>query len=1105
MGTPPPPAGGPLPLGSPSRVSSPSQKGSYVSDVKESPFLVSPSDLIITNGVARVSIPEELVVDASPLWKSFVVGRYMPHFAVSTKPFCHANVGRPPDVPGVLFSRKGLEFLSSTVGKFVKLHPSTERCTRLDVARILVEVNLQNTLTEKISFTGVNGEEVLGHKEKNCNNAGNVTLLEKRQPSVSATVQEMVQTLIKDLEQAAPFQNAIVSKPESVTVGVLEDDQWTTVSRQNKSSSPSSRVVLESLPTKPVSPTGFRQQDDKEEGDVLESESEEEEPDTTTLAYDVSGEIAPTVTCIPKPTIGRHRTRSRGPLKPISQRKDTRIKGFNLPRKHNVVKNWIQAVRPSFGCFLETHVQELNALSINTVSFCDLGSLSFAGPKFTWINNQDANPIGKKIDHALVNPDWLSHFPHSHASFEAGGISDHSWCLIHLSAASTPHRKPFKFFNFLTSHSLFLPTVANVWSQEPCLYHSRVALSLFHRELKALKFHMRELNRSRFGDLPVKCKEAYEEFCSLQAVALSSPTQANIIALSDATDRWQRLTSIEEQFFKQKSGIQWLRCGDQNTTSFHLVAQANASRNAIRQLTLESGVILTNPSEIKAENAHHFREFLQRDSLDTGEVAPTYLGDLLDYQCPESRCSDLISPVTREEIWHALSSLPSGKACGPDGYTKEFYISAWSIVGQDCVVDVQSFVLFGQKPRAVNATLLCLIPKNPKADSATMKDYRPISCCNILYKVISKILANRLKKILPEFVAPNQSAFIQGRLLLENVLLATELVKDYHKGTISSRSAIKFDISKAFDTVKWSFIISIFQALGFPDLFIKWIYACISTASFSVVVNGELEGFFASNRGVRQGCSLSPYIFVMLPVSCLDEVERLCSAFLWSGNLHTPTGAKVAWSKVCTPKQEGGLGLRRLQDVSRVFPYHLIWRLFTLSGSLWVAWARQNLMNHGCFWTAQSTTKGSWVWRKLLKLRDEVRLFIRAEVGNGELTSLWFDHWLPVGRILDITGPAGPRILGIPLHAKVKDAVGIGGSSASSIGLLEWYYLVQSSHSPLRFYYVVSYVKPSIYGLKNASLGPTPGLRFMRRIGRDERPSLFCLSVLLYTMDLSGG
>ena len=101
-----------------------------------------------------------------------------------------------------------------------------------------------------------------------------------------------------------------------------------------------------------------------------------------------------------------------------------------------------------------------------------------------------------------------------------------------------------------------------------------------------------------------------------------------------------------------------------------------------------------------------------------------------------------------------------------------------------------------------------------------MRDYRPIACCNVLYKVVSKILANRLKVLLPRVITENQSAFIKGRLLLENVLLASELVKDYHKEAVSPRCVLKIDISKAFDSVQWSFVLQSLEAIGVSATFI---------------------------------------------------------------------------------------------------------------------------------------------------------------------------------------------------------------------------------------------------------------------------------------------
>ena len=115
-----------------------------------------------------------------------------------------------------------------------------------------------------------------------------------------------------------------------------------------------------------------------------------------------------------------------------------------------------------------------------------------------------------------------------------------------------------------------------------------------------------------------------------------------------------------------------------------------------------------------------------------------------------------------------------------------------------------------------------------------MKDYRPISCCNFIYKVISKLIANRLKIVLPKFISGNQSTFVKDRLLIENLLLATELVKDYHKDLISARCAIKIDISKTFDSVQWSFILHALAAMDFPPEFVHWISLCITTASFSI-------------------------------------------------------------------------------------------------------------------------------------------------------------------------------------------------------------------------------------------------------------------------------
>lgn len=163
------------------------------------------------------------------------------------------------------------------------------------------------------------------------------------------------------------------------------------------------------------------------------------------------------------------------------------------------------------------------------------------------------------------------------------------------------------------------------------------------------------------------------------------------------------------------------------------------------------------------------------------------------------------------------------------------------------------FFSSGQILKQWNWTTITLIPKIVNAERVT--DFRPISCCNILYKVISKILARRLEKILPDMISPNQSAFVKGRLLIENMLLASELMQGFNQKHISRRGVLKVDLRKTFDSLSWNFILQVLIEANTPETFVNWIKQCVTTTSFSINVNGSLIGFFRGTQRFKTGRS----------------------------------------------------------------------------------------------------------------------------------------------------------------------------------------------------------------------------------------------------------
>jgi hypothetical protein len=210
-----------------------------------------------------------------------------------------------------------------------------------------------------------------------------------------------------------------------------------------------------------------------------------------------------------------------------------------------------------------------------------------------------------------------------------------------------------------------------------------------------------------------------------------------------------------------------------------------------------------------------------------------------------------------------------------------FYKKFWEITGKDVVKEVKTLLNGGEMPEGWNETVVVLIPKvtNPEK----LKDLRPISLCIVIYKIASKVLSNRLKLILPDIISLNQSAFVPGRLITDNVLLAYELTHfmQQKRTGLEGLATLKLYMSKAYDRVEWGFLRRMMNKLGFEANWVEVVMNCVSTVTYRVRVNGELTEQIVPQRGLRQGDPLSPYLFFI----CAEAFSFLLNVAEESGDM----------------------------------------------------------------------------------------------------------------------------------------------------------------------------------------------------------------------------
>lgn len=322
------------------------------------------------------------------------------------------------------------------------------------------------------------------------------------------------------------------------------------------------------------------------------------------------------------------------------------------------------------------------------------------------------------------------------------------------------------------------------------------------------------------------------------------------------------LAAVQKTRARQHSRLTWIRKGDTNTRLFQLHANARRKKIFIPSLNGHLGAVVSQEEKSKLIHTH-FSQVMGTSNNRTKAINWDELGYV------HHNLEELDAPFTQEEVARVIKEMPSEKSPGPDGFIGLFYKKCWTIIKDDLTQAILSFYSHRTtRLNLVNEANIVLLPKNQIA--ATISDYRSISPINSVAKIITKLLANLLAPCMNELVSTAQNAFIKKRCIHDNFIYSQRVIELLHQKR-KPALFIKLDISKAFDSVGWTFLLEVMQALGFSIKWRDWIAALLGTASSKVLVNGQLTRGIRHARGLRQGDSFSPLLFIL----AIDPLQLL--------------------------------------------------------------------------------------------------------------------------------------------------------------------------------------------------------------------------------------
>ncbi|KAK6149255.1 hypothetical protein DH2020_016780 [Rehmannia glutinosa] len=399
---------------------------------------------------------------------------------------------------------------------------------------------------------------------------------------------------------------------------------------------------------------------------------------------------------------------------------------------------------------------------------------------------------------------------------------------------------------------------------------------IISNKLDQCKIRLLNWSKTTFGCLDKQIAEIKSAISKLQKGIITSEVKQKLIEYNSQLDSLLLLHYLK---WKQRAKQHWYKKDDKNSRYFHAFATARKEINTISALRDNCDILKSETSKIENIIGNFFADIFSSSSPSQEDI--THALSRVRTKVTAEMANSLTQPFA-DEVLRTLKHMHPFKSSGPDGMSPIFFQKFWHIVKHDVTNFVLNFLNHNSFLPSYNYTHIVLIPKvrNPEYVS----QFRPISLCNVIYKITSKALSLRLRSILPSIISESQSVFVPGCLITDNVLVAYEIHHSMksRRHSNTGHMSIKVDMSKAFDRVEWSFLIQVLAAFGFPSQFISLITTCISTSSFSSLLNGQQFGSLNPTRGIWQGDPLSSHLFIL----CLEVFSLILQDLQATGAIH---------------------------------------------------------------------------------------------------------------------------------------------------------------------------------------------------------------------------